>query len=70
MWPELVPNSEFHLPPPAGEVDGLESFFRPVVDHIERGGRRATHATDRVVLATARRAPGLLRLVSRISARR
>jgi hypothetical protein len=29
-----------------------------------------TRAADRVVLATARRAPGLLRLVGRISARR
>jgi class 3 adenylate cyclase/pimeloyl-ACP methyl ester carboxylesterase len=48
---ELVPNSEFHLLPAPSEADGLESFFSPVVDHIERvvtGGHTARPA-DRIL---------------------
>jgi class 3 adenylate cyclase/pimeloyl-ACP methyl ester carboxylesterase len=48
---ELVPNSEFYLLPPPSEADGLESFFRPVVDHVERvvTGGHAVRRTDRIL---------------------
>lgn len=48
---ELVPNSDFHLLPAPSEADGLEAFFRPVADHIERvvtGGQTAGR-TDRIL---------------------
>jgi pimeloyl-ACP methyl ester carboxylesterase len=45
---DLVPNSEFHLLPTPSEADGLESFFIPVVDHVERmvTGGHAVRRTD------------------------
>jgi class 3 adenylate cyclase/pimeloyl-ACP methyl ester carboxylesterase len=48
---ELVPNSEFYLLPPPSDADGLESFFRPVVDHVERmvTGGRAVRRTDHIL---------------------
>jgi class 3 adenylate cyclase len=48
---DLVPNSEFHLLPAASEADGLESFFTPVVDHVERvvTGGHAVRRTDRIL---------------------
>jgi class 3 adenylate cyclase len=48
---ELVPNAEFHLLPPPSDADGLEAFYRPVVDHIERmvtGGQTARR-TDHIL---------------------
>jgi class 3 adenylate cyclase/pimeloyl-ACP methyl ester carboxylesterase len=48
---ELVPNSEFHLLPSPSEADGLESFFRPIVDHVERmvTGGHAVRRTDHIL---------------------
>jgi class 3 adenylate cyclase/pimeloyl-ACP methyl ester carboxylesterase len=48
---DLVPNSEFHLLPAASEADGLESFFSPVVDHIECvvTGGHTVRRTDRIL---------------------
>jgi class 3 adenylate cyclase/pimeloyl-ACP methyl ester carboxylesterase len=48
---EVVPNSEFHLLPPPSEADGLESFFAPMLDHVERmvTGGHAARRTDRIL---------------------
>lgn len=48
---ELVPNCEFHLLPPPSEADGLEAFFTPVVDHVERivTGGHMVRRTNRIL---------------------
>lgn len=48
---DLVPDSEFHLLPPPSEADGLESFFTPMVDHVQRmvTGGHVVRRTDRIL---------------------
>jgi class 3 adenylate cyclase len=48
---DLVRDSEFHLLPPPSEADGIESFFAPVVDQVERmvTGGHTVRPTGRIL---------------------
>jgi class 3 adenylate cyclase len=48
---ELLPNSEFHVLPPSTKADGIEEFFAPAIDHVERlvAGRHAPRNGERVL---------------------